>query len=146
MCALVTGVQTCARPICCDEMAWARMYAQAHERERAGRNALRDVFHGSDSDPHMIRAARENATAAGLRDAIAFDQRDMATLPVQQALRGLAVCNPPYDARLAADPALYRTLGDALKRAVPQWRARSEEHTSELQSLMRNSYAVFCLT
>src|SRR3546814_8450858 len=26
-----------------------------------------------------------------------------------------------------------------------QRRARSEEHTSELQSLMRNSYAVFCL-
>src|SRR3546814_1784552 len=25
------------------------------------------------------------------------------------------------------------------------WRDRSEEHTSELQSLMRNSYAVFCL-
>src|SRR3546814_9056365 len=24
-------------------------------------------------------------------------------------------------------------------------KARSEEHTSELQSLMRNSYAVFCL-
>src|SRR3546814_3640789 len=28
--------------------------------------------------------------------------------------------------------------------AVILWR-RSEEHTSELQSLMRNSYAVFCL-
>src|SRR3546814_4734540 len=27
-----------------------------------------------------------------------------------------------------------------------QVRRRSEEHTSELQSLMRNSYAVFCLT
>src|SRR3546814_20444905 len=26
-----------------------------------------------------------------------------------------------------------------------QWIGRSEEHTSELQSLMRNSYAVFCL-
>src|SRR3546814_1264551 len=25
------------------------------------------------------------------------------------------------------------------------WSRRSEEHTSELQSLMRNSYAVFCL-
>src|SRR3546814_10694753 len=25
------------------------------------------------------------------------------------------------------------------------WAVRSEEHTSELQSLMRNSYAVFCL-
>src|SRR3546814_6898427 len=33
-------------------------------------------------------------------------------------------------------------------RASPatRWRqSRSEEHTSELQSLMRNSYAVFCL-
>src|SRR3546814_8256699 len=31
---------------------------------------------------------------------------------------------------------------DEVFRAVE---ARSEEHTSELQSLMRNSYAVFCL-
>ena len=106
-----------------DEKAWARMYAQAHERERAGRGALRDVFDGSDSDPHAIRAARENATAAGLRDAIRFDVRDMAALPVQSVPRGLVVCNPPYDARLAADPALYRTLGAALQRAVPGWRA-----------------------
>src|SRR3546814_3306711 len=29
---------------------------------------------------------------------------------------------------------------------IPQPRPRSEEHTSELQSLMRISYAVFCLT
>src|SRR3546814_8976615 len=28
---------------------------------------------------------------------------------------------------------------------APRARDRSEEHTSELQSLMRNSYAVFCL-
>src|SRR3546814_9766785 len=28
---------------------------------------------------------------------------------------------------------------------LPSSRPRSEEHTSELQSLMRNSYAVFCL-
>src|SRR3546814_10677059 len=27
----------------------------------------------------------------------------------------------------------------------PDGKGRSEEHTSELQSLMRNSYAVFCL-
>src|SRR3546814_3906708 len=30
-------------------------------------------------------------------------------------------------------------------RTVPQETLRSEEHTSELQSLMRISYAVFCL-
>src|SRR3546814_8034775 len=36
---------------------------------------------------------------------------------------------------------------DAVKRAFPDaWHGqRSEEHTSELQSLMRISYAVFCL-
>src|SRR3546814_3739569 len=32
------------------------------------------------------------------------------------------------------------------RRCTPRnWRRRSEEHTSELQSLMRISYAVFCL-
>src|SRR3546814_10378881 len=30
-------------------------------------------------------------------------------------------------------------------RGLPHSLQRSEEHTSELQSLMRNSYAVFCL-
>src|SRR3546814_8926173 len=35
----------------------------------------------------------------------------------------------------------YHVFGEEL---TPEW-ARSEEHTSELQSLMRNSYAVFCL-
>src|SRR3546814_6715315 len=34
---------------------------------------------------------------------------------------------------------------DALDELVDQGRGRSEEHTSELQSLMRISYAVFCL-
>src|SRR3546814_6860448 len=42
---------------------------------------------------------------------------------------------------------LYRAL--VLKRKMPHCSVnlsdRSEEHTSELQSLMRNSYAVFCL-
>src|SRR3546814_8736324 len=36
-----------------------------------------------------------------------------------------------------------RTSGSADNQT---WRIRSEEHTSELQSLMRTSYAVFCLT
>src|SRR3546814_4718725 len=45
-----------------------------------------------------------------------------------------------------------RGLGDGvgIERRQPHrnrvvWRGRSEEHTSELQSLMRISYAVFCL-
>src|SRR3546814_6691847 len=39
----------------------------------------------------------------------------------------------------------YELLG-ALRYALVVSRVRSEEHTSELQSLMRISYAVFCLT
>src|SRR3546814_1117666 len=42
----------------------------------------------------------------------------------------------------AAGPA----LGPGLEKGAAEFReARSEEHTSELQSLMRISYAVFCL-
>src|SRR3546814_1296071 len=36
-------------------------------------------------------------------------------------------------------------VGKAAPRLVAVLRRRSEEHTSELQSLMRISYAVFCL-
>src|SRR3546814_2063409 len=59
------------------------------------------------------------------------------------------------DAKYYAALALWFRLGEAwrllafvsLAGAVffLAWFARSEEHTSELQSLMRISYAVFCL-
>src|SRR3546814_10505409 len=46
--------------------------------------------------------------------------------------------------------ALYPAIGWSAKsesvRQVSERLGRSEEHTSELQSLMRISYAVFCLT
>jgi len=48
---------------------------------------------------------------------------DLSSGAIGLPATGLVVCNPPYDARLAADPALYRALGDALKSAVPAWRA-----------------------
>src|SRR3546814_8220269 len=37
------------------------------------------------------------------------------------------------------------TIGVSLAALIVQLATRSEEHTSELQSLMRISYAVFCL-
>src|SRR3546814_1901462 len=39
---------------------------------------------------------------------------------------------------------LIESVGD-LRHAIAVGEGRSEEHTSELQSLMRISYAVFCL-
>src|SRR3546814_7134224 len=53
------------------------------------------------------------------------------------------------DARraLLSDPARYDVvIGDAFTDIAVPAHLRSEEHTSELQSLMRISYAVFCLT
>jgi 23S rRNA (guanine2445-N2)-methyltransferase / 23S rRNA (guanine2069-N7)-methyltransferase len=106
-----------------DQAQWKELMAEAREREVVGRAALKQVIHGSDNDPHAIRAAKENAEVAGVSEAIWFGVRDVVDLQVPPQATGCVVCNPPYDERLAADNALYRQLGDALKRAVPQWRA-----------------------
>src|SRR3546814_7309331 len=55
-----------------------------------------------------------------------------------------------FSARLALDgyaeqPAVIQMVLSRQLQAVPGSDIRSEEHTSELQSLMRISYAVFCL-
>src|SRR3546814_10631206 len=46
---------------------------------------------------------------------------------------------------VGADPRHHRFLHDDFAVGAREYLARSEEHTSELQSLMRISYAVFCL-
>jgi 23S rRNA (guanine2445-N2)-methyltransferase / 23S rRNA (guanine2069-N7)-methyltransferase len=135
------GEHTPSRWLGFDVSAWRLLRDEARQREAAGRSALREVFFGRDSDPRAIRAAQENAQAAGVAGAVDWriaameslqtpgsgfpkaDARPESATLAGGASRGLVVCNPPYDARLAADPALYRALGDALKRAVPTWRA-----------------------
>src|SRR3546814_8328381 len=53
---------------------------------------------------------------------------------------------PGERAKLEADPSLIPNAVSAIIRwQTPLAHMRSEEHTSELQSLMRISYAVFCL-
>src|SRR3546814_2178518 len=65
----------------------------------------------------------------------------------------IASLKPP-PAISAGNPYIRRATGAsisspsrcaAVRRRRRSRRARSEEHTSELQSLMRSSYAVFCL-
>src|SRR3546814_2195165 len=48
-----------------------------------------------------------------------------------------------YSVRLGKDP--FEEYAQAIALLSLAQRQRSEEHTSELQSLMRISYAVFCL-
>src|SRR3546814_2358833 len=63
------------------------------------------------------------------------DQRDRTDELVE---RGKAPAEPASSTGQRGDP-------DRGARRGPDQELRSEEHTSELQSLMRISYAVFCL-
>src|SRR3546814_3408612 len=51
---------------------------------------------------------------------------------------------PPLSGGVAFQSSLRVHRGQTLSAESDVW-IRSEAHTSELQSLMRNSYAVFCL-
>src|SRR3546814_9008800 len=60
------------------------------------------------------------------------------TVVLEEMGRAL-LCAPYFSSCVLAASALLHAGADAAKQA------RSEEHTSELQSLMRNTKAVFCL-
>src|SRR3546814_999716 len=82
-----------------------------------------------------VRVARVHVLAAGLHRTRA----QAAALPVDvEEERAQA------DAGLA-DRATRDDRGPEVEAVEADRRVRSEEHTSELQSLMRISYAVFCL-
>ena len=104
-----------------DAGLWQSLLEQARQRDRTA--GLEPRFFGSDSDAAAVHMAMANAAAAGFADCIHFDRRAIDALATPPAASGLVVANPPYDARLAADAALYRSLGEALRRAVPEWSA-----------------------
>src|SRR3546814_6977676 len=83
---------------------------------------------------------------------------ELLTLPFMGA--GLLAKTASYPTKMSADTALSRASplpqgpSNLQETTMPRFAAnlsmlfteqRSEEHTSELQSLMRISYAVFCL-
>src|SRR3546814_7426049 len=102
-CALVTGVQTCALPICTWAVAIPGWLLVA---------SMPSVYQSSSR--------------------IYVDTFSV----LQPLLRGIAIQNDlETQVQLMQQTLLSR----------PNLLERSEEHTSELQSLMRISYAVFCL-
>src|SRR3546814_3483683 len=94
--------------------------------------------------------------AAGIAamPALAQDQQTEGTPPAEQAEPAPApdstTGTPTDESKDDADdsntaPTTDTTDDSSAQPAPAPEPARSEEHTSELQSLMRNSYAVFCL-
>src|SRR3546814_3638642 len=116
---------------------------------REGRRAVNASFQSGKPGSVLstLRAFGSIGTTEGLR--YIRECRAKAALP--QSLcrlgvtsRSLRSFNPGPQSRpkLKSQPL---TAQDEISPGNPACPARSEEHTSELQSLMRISYAVFCL-
>src|SRR3546814_4408773 len=80
----------------------------------------------------------ESTTSCGIRSVIEviFLSRDRRRLRVSLSIQSLLFGSGTTRRNQAQDLRFDHHVHDI---------QRSEEHTSELQSLMRNSYAVFCL-
>src|SRR3546814_1744087 len=101
--------------------------------------------------PQEWEAAREQLLVkekalTRARDALAAERRRMPWLAVEkdyvfEGPEGGASLLELFEGRRQL--ILYRAFFEAGVSGWPE--PRSEEHTSELQSLMRTSYAVFCL-
>src|SRR3546814_6433930 len=77
----------------------------------------------------------------------AYERDDEPGDEQQVAERGEALLQPVAGAVIGRADTAHAAEGRSVTHGAPpaRYRARSEEHTSELQSLMRTSYAVFCL-
>src|SRR3546814_1101015 len=113
MCALVTGVQTCALPI------WHREFAMAS---------------GEMSEAEFIAFL-----------ASVFEQ--LAAFSIDGAIHYQCMDWSHSHEMLTAGRAAYARLMNICVWAKTHagMGSRSEEHTSDLQSLKRISYAVFCM-
>src|SRR3546814_9108641 len=116
-------------PCCRDAASAIRSPASSWQPKIKSRRARRPDLRGSGLHPrHALR------TAAGGRARV-------------QGVAPTCASRLPVD--LAAHHGLHAPAGPHLAGIVDEQFddrvVRSEEHTSELQSLMRNSYAVFCL-
>src|SRR3546814_10366847 len=115
-CALVTGVQTCALPSC--------------PRTASGARRIRREYRGAYRARHPpVRRQRPYP------------------VPEERTRDGREERHPRHNRKGRAGQ-----IGGAARRWTARHRrsqelcpCRSEEHTSELQSLMRISYTVFCL-
>src|SRR3546814_1808469 len=92
---------------------------------------------GEEIDRGEERLAARRA-AVDIVDHLVDDEARRIIMSGQR--RGLAVLEPVGLVVHPLDRALFEIVGAGIGKAE-----RSEEHTSELQSLMRISYAVFCL-
>src|SRR3546814_9070822 len=101
-----------------------------------------------DARRDMLRVGDELGAAARARALVAGFDRELAaarTTADKGPDRGTALYVTPGDVTTGPGSLVAEVMGAAGYRPYRAAPGRSEEHTSELQSLMRISYAVFCL-
>lgn len=103
------------------QAAWARLHAEAAARAAASPPTLPPIV-CADADRGAVDAARRNAAAAGVADAITFHVADIGALAPPPGAPGTICTNPPYGERLQERDlaALYRRLAVAFAR-LPDW-------------------------
>ncbi|MBI3897666.1 MAG: bifunctional 23S rRNA (guanine(2069)-N(7))-methyltransferase RlmK/23S rRNA (guanine(2445)-N(2))-methyltransferase RlmL [Gammaproteobacteria bacterium] len=118
-----------------DAATWEALLTEARERRNAGLARIPNI-RGYDSDTRAVQAARKNAERADLYDFVTFEVRALVeNVAETDTPAGLAIANPPYGERLGEAhelPALYKELGDTLKRYYAGWRAAVFTGNAEL--------------
>src|SRR3546814_7676222 len=139
-CALVTGVQTCALPICFMKTMVDPAVNWLYDMEPSEWTGGRRI--GAPRGKTLGGSSSINGHIYNRGQRMDFDGWS------QRGNRGwgYADCLPYFrrcEKRLGGDDT-FRGRDGTLEVTDIDWK-RSEEHPSELQSLMRTSYAVFCL-
>lgn len=104
-----------------DERSWKRLVQEAEDK--ITRPACR--IEGTDRDKAAVAAARANTAAAAMGEFVRVEASDLERFSAPGD-GGLLATNPPYGDHSGAGedlPALYRSLGDVLKRRCAGWRA-----------------------
>src|SRR3546814_3087457 len=101
-----------------------RLYDSVARRTASIQAAARETSAENGTSPSRARKSAANAASTGSRPSTHCAVQPPSTPHLAYRREGSIPADCAYDAKI-----------------VP----RSEEHTSELQSLMRISYAVFCL-
>src|SRR3546814_3846587 len=135
-CALVTGVQTCALPI---------YVSRSRGFKSGGYNLYAPT--GTPVAPEVLDATEGGAKTEWfgrrLRVNVSAFNYDYANLQITQVIVGGTTTLNAGKAHIWGGELDFEAV--PIRNFNVSGGVRSEEHTSELQSLMRISYAVFCL-
>ncbi|MEP1003168.1 bifunctional 23S rRNA (guanine(2069)-N(7))-methyltransferase RlmK/23S rRNA (guanine(2445)-N(2))-methyltransferase RlmL [Marinobacter sp.] len=109
---------------------WLSLRQEAEKRAYVGKQGIEGrvpAFLGFDQDRGVIQTAGNNLQRAGLEGIVTIKQQGVDQFSREEAWAetGLVLVNPPYGERLSERKelgGLYRSLGEAVKEALPGWR------------------------